>query len=400
MGTNDAFAQIFETNNSERMRILANGNVGIGTNNATNRLHVVNNSFNPNGNDLASIKVEGSYGGGITFAEGVNRSLIWSDSGRSLNFSTGGTVAGTPERMRILNNGNVGINTTAPTAILSVNGVANNTTGVWTIFSDARSKENVQDYTRGLSDLMKLRPVTYNYKESMNMGTSTHVSFIAQELQQVIPEMVTNLGTINGMDNFLENNQEGLTYLTIKSIQEMNKNTNGIDGIIQTLNNASTSVEILTNIRNEAPVTAYDYVLARLDTTKNIINDFVAAKVTAIRGYFDEIFTKKIHTETLCVKKSDGTELCVNGDQLQNAINGNTAIVTPTSTATTTSTTTTPVATSTASTTATTTSPIVTPSASTTPVTTPTTTPTTTSAVVPVICVLPLTLDVSSNTCI
>jgi hypothetical protein len=106
----------------ERMRITRNGFVGIGTTTPTNRLHVPNSGFNPTGNDLASIKVEGSYGGGIAFAEGANRSLIWSDSGRSLNFSTGGTVAGTPERMRITFNGNVGINVTAPTQKLEVGG--------------------------------------------------------------------------------------------------------------------------------------------------------------------------------------------------------------------------------------------------------------------------------------
>jgi hypothetical protein len=48
--------------------------------------------------------------------------LIWSDSGRSLSFSTGGTVTGTPERMRILFNGNVGINTVGPSEKLEVGG--------------------------------------------------------------------------------------------------------------------------------------------------------------------------------------------------------------------------------------------------------------------------------------
>jgi hypothetical protein len=106
----------------ERMRITRDGLVGIGTTTPTNRLHVPNAGFNPNTNDFAAIKVEGGYGGGIAFAEGTNRALIWSDSGRGLSFCTGGTVAGTPERVRILPNGNVGINATGATQKLEVGG--------------------------------------------------------------------------------------------------------------------------------------------------------------------------------------------------------------------------------------------------------------------------------------
>lgn len=49
---------------------------------------------------------------------------------------------------------------------------------------------------------------------------------------------------------------------------------------------------------------------------KQFLTNFIVARITAIRGYFDEIFAKKIHTDELCVKKSDGSEVCVNGDQL------------------------------------------------------------------------------------
>jgi hypothetical protein len=122
VGTTDNVGLSLRTNNVIRQTISNTGNVGIGTTTPTNRLHVPNSGFNPNGNDLASIKVEGGYGGGIAFAEGANRSLIWSDSGRSLSFSTGGTITGTPERMRILFNGNVGINTVGPSEKLEVGG--------------------------------------------------------------------------------------------------------------------------------------------------------------------------------------------------------------------------------------------------------------------------------------
>ena len=72
--------------------------------------------------------------------------------------------------------------------------------------------------------------------------------------------------------------------------------------------------------------TARDPVLIigeKISDGKQFLTDFVVARVTAIRGYFDEIFAKKIHTEQICVKKSDGSEVCANGDQfdtlLQNA---------------------------------------------------------------------------------
>jgi hypothetical protein len=122
LGTVDNVGLSIRTNNVIRKTITGNGNEGINQLAPTNKLHVNNAGFNPNANDLASIKVEGSYGGGIAFAEGANRALIWSDSGRTLSFSTGGTAAGTPERMRVTETGNLVINGTSGTEKLHVNG--------------------------------------------------------------------------------------------------------------------------------------------------------------------------------------------------------------------------------------------------------------------------------------
>jgi hypothetical protein len=44
----------------------------------------------------------------------------------------------------------------------------------------------------------------------------------------------------------------------------------------------------------------------------------------------EELFTKKIHSETICLKKSDGTEACLNGDQLQTIINNGSLAPAPT----------------------------------------------------------------------
>ena len=84
------------------------------------------------------------------------------------------------EKMRISNGGNVGIGTTSPTTALQVNGVitpnADNTSSLgnstyrWSAVysangtiqtSDARLKSNVADVNYGLTDLLKLRPVSF-----------------------------------------------------------------------------------------------------------------------------------------------------------------------------------------------------------------------------------------------
>ena len=65
-------------------------------------------------------------------------------------------------------------------AIWAANGTINT--------SDARDKTNIQDMRYGLSDIMKLRPVSFEWKESQHDGVK--LGLIAQELQEVLPEVV------------------------------------------------------------------------------------------------------------------------------------------------------------------------------------------------------------------
>jgi len=58
---------------------------------------------------------------------------------------------------------------------------------------------------------------------------------------------------------------------------------------------------------------------------ENDWRDSLIAWFGNIGNQIEKIFTKEIHTETLCVKKSDGTEICITGDELdQVLINRNT----------------------------------------------------------------------------
>lgn len=63
------------------------------------------------------------------------------------------------------------------------------TTGTINGSSDARLKTNINTMTGSLDNILKLRGVTFNWKESSN-PTKTQYGFIAQEVEKVFPDLV------------------------------------------------------------------------------------------------------------------------------------------------------------------------------------------------------------------
>jgi len=63
--------------------------------------------------------------------------------------------------------------------------------GTWADISDARIKQDVQDYASGLAEVVQLRPVTYRFLQETGRDTSkVYTGLIAQEAETVMPEMV------------------------------------------------------------------------------------------------------------------------------------------------------------------------------------------------------------------
>ncbi|MEK7148246.1 MAG: tail fiber domain-containing protein, partial [Patescibacteria group bacterium] len=83
--------------------------------------------------------------------------------------------------------------------------------------SSLKFKENIEDLKYGLGDVLKLRPVSYNYKQGTNMGEGIKLGFIAEEVQELLPEVVTldNEGNVFGLDYPI------LTSVLTKAIQEI-----------------------------------------------------------------------------------------------------------------------------------------------------------------------------------
>jgi len=82
------------------------------------------------------------------------------------------------------------------------------------VASDARLKKDVRDLPYGLSEVLKLRPVTYKWKDGRDDRTKLGV--IAQEIQKVLPEVVTT----NRTTGMLAVEYQEIVPVAVKAIQE------------------------------------------------------------------------------------------------------------------------------------------------------------------------------------
>ena len=91
------------------------------------------------------------------------------------------------------NNGRVGINNNNPSQALDVFGniIA---TGTISSSSDVKLKTNIKPLEKALEKINKLQGVSYN-RIDLEDTEATHIGLIAQELEQVYPEIVSESKT-------------------------------------------------------------------------------------------------------------------------------------------------------------------------------------------------------------
>jgi hypothetical protein len=238
-------AMIFSTNvGTERMRITAAGDVGIGTTTPGAPLQARGaNVLSASTRYLKGwIGGAGSWGASSFEELGIGysgiRSLYTSGDNWDLTFATGTSTqfsAGTQaERMRIHSNGYITMGTTntnidagpgfkfiaTTNAYIgmvvesSINSQTNYhlySTGAGTYrfyvgaggtiyatattivaISDVRLKENIQDIDVGLDAIMALKPRKFDWKEGKGKDKKGDRGWIAQEFEQVFPDMIEN----------------------------------------------------------------------------------------------------------------------------------------------------------------------------------------------------------------
>ncbi len=211
--------------------ISASGDVGVGTASPSGRLHVLSSSTNG-----TSFFFQNSDVGGKNWRM---LSTGTTNTGGAGNF---GLVNATDDpanfKFLVTSIGRVGIGTAAPDQLLSVNGDASKTGGnTWLSFSDERLKNISGRFTRGLSAVMRLQPVRYEYKPDNALGLKSegeHIGFGAQALQKVIPEAVTRNAA-----GYLMVNSDPILWTMLNAIKEQQKEIEQLKGQVRQLRAAS-----------------------------------------------------------------------------------------------------------------------------------------------------------------
>ena len=107
--------------------------------------------------------------------------------------------------------------------------------GVWTNASDISRKYDVSNLTYGLNEVMQLRPAAYKYKTD----GSRSIGFVAQEMEKIIPEVVSGEEGDKGIGYGL------LTAVVVNAMQEQQEIILTQQSEIEALKTNSNQVEIL-----------------------------------------------------------------------------------------------------------------------------------------------------------
>ena len=213
--------------NSNTIVMTGNGNVGIGTQNPISKLDV-RGKDNREGGVLNLGNLDNThrltlFGG----KQGDPNPFIGWRGGDPMRFAS--FRNGFSEYARFDSIGRFGVGTQTPNGQfeLSLDEGRKPGTNTWTVISDARLKNIEGNYSKGLKEIMQLKPITYHYK---NVGSRKfdekviarqQIGFAAQDVQKVFPEAV---GTDN--DGYLNMNIHPILIAQVNAIKEQQSQIN------------------------------------------------------------------------------------------------------------------------------------------------------------------------------
>ena len=196
------------------MIIACTGNVGIGTANPVNALHVCRAAGT---SATLALQIGGLYN--YFFGNGCCMGMA-SDSGATgIKFHINRQAP--DDAMLITQAGNVGINCSAPSYKLHVNGT------FYAAGSSQDYKQSICNYNTDSCMFMKLKPVTYQYKDEWchlgkELKSETQIGLIAEDVAEVYPELAI---LVNEDDQKIVRNvdYEKLSIVLLSEVQKLRK---------------------------------------------------------------------------------------------------------------------------------------------------------------------------------
>jgi len=83
--------------------------------------------------------------------------------------------------------------------------------------SDAQLKENIQRLDKALDKLKQITGVRFTWKDTDNMGSDEHLGVLAQDIENVYPELVGE------EDGYKTTDYNGLIPVLIEAVKEQQK---------------------------------------------------------------------------------------------------------------------------------------------------------------------------------
>ena len=205
------------TSASNAMTVLKSGFTGIGTDTPQAGLHIRGTGY-----PASFMWIEANVGNdaGIRLYEGkTDKWHIFNSVGAGglQIYNTGGNTAIFAKQSNTF----VGLGTTNPIQKLHVVGDAYKTEGgtSWATSSDLRLKTVLGDYQKGLKEIAALQPVRFRYLENNPRELSAdieQVGFVAQEVQKIFPEAVSE-----AEDGYLDFNIHAINIALVNAVKEL-----------------------------------------------------------------------------------------------------------------------------------------------------------------------------------